>query len=624
MASSDAALKGTPQKAARECFVVIHVSLRVASARRHRRLAAAIVLALVAALVTALPPAPAEAGFDRYMRFDGTVGYAKGEGSTMGTGDFEVVFWAAAADWSRSSRQTVIAKWNGTDAGNGMRVQFDTVGNLQLVVKDRNGVDHVYTAGEEFLDQRAGSGRWYRIRFVSSLDGGTMSGMRVWESKASITTEVGDIWWGGGPVAVDYRPGAAPLAARTIWPWSVGARNNGEDDPFVGKVAYAHFIPNGNSSQGLEPGVVIDFRYRWRASETKKPYDTWRNAGTENIGWRMVGSKWAYVGGAKSSDGDGSWSSGASSRLLDTQNAAGALDFSDNGKIMVVQQTAGSFEPNATMFHTLSGFGKWSTKFDRRPQPALDEVIETNNGENVALDMRNGRVYVAGEGDAGTDWSAVFSYAIDVSVSTNEVKTDGKKRREYDAAKIARVKRGLSGMWVSRKNPGVHWFVVDHTYESPDGYTLFAIDSVNEKLLWRGKFEESSSRSTIRDWSDVEDLTGYKADGRWYLEIWDNGRDEVYRFVEPRLELGQSLVSRRDLRPDRIMEIHGGIVGSGNVEAMAYNPAQDAMYWVGERGSDGSYHDHDREVRRVGNWSQRAHRGEPRASLVGHVVNRPR
>lgn len=617
-------LKGTPQTAAHDHIVVIHVTSTLAHALPRRRLlAGALVAALVASLLVLVPVAPAEAGYDRYMRFGGTLGYAKGEGSTMGTGDFEVVFWAAAADWSRSPRQVVFAKWNGTSSGNGMRVQFDDVGNLQLVVKDRDGVDHVYTAGEEFLDQRNGHGRWYRIRFVASADAGTLSGIRVWESKASITTEIEDIWWGSA-VAADFRPGAAPLAGRVVWPWSVGARDNGAEDPFVGRIGYVHFIPDGYSSDGLDPTVAVDFRYRWRAAETNKAYDTWDNAGTADIRWRMVGGKWDYIGGETTKDeSTGTMSSGASTRLRSTDNTAGALDFSDNGKIMVVQQTAAGLEPHATMFHTLSGHGRWANKFDKRPQPTLHEVIETKNGENVALAPDNSRVYVAPEGRKGTDWAIVYSYAIDVDVATNVVKTDGKERKEYDAAALTRVKGGISGMWVSRKNPGVHWFVVDHTYESPDGYTLFAVDAVNEKLIWRGEFEESSSSSTITDWSDVEDLTGYEADGRWYLEIWDNGKDEVYRFVEPRLELGQSLVSRRDLRPERIMEIHGGVAGSGNVEAMAYNPAEDAMYWVGPRGSDSSDSDTGREVRKVGNWADRPHRAEPKAYLVGRVVNRP-
>ena len=290
---------------------------------------------------------------------------------------------------------------------------------------------------------------------------------------------------------------------------------------------------------------------------------------------------------------------------------------------MVIQQTADGLEPHASMFHTKSGYSSWSRKFEKEPQPTLNEVIESKNGESVALAPDASRIYVAPEGNAGTDWGVVYSYAIDVSISTNKVRTDGKERREYDAAKLSRVKRGISGMWISRKNPGVHWFVVDHTYESPDGYTLFAIDSKNDKLLWRGKFSESGSNGAIRDWRDVEDLTGYKANGAWWIEIWDNGTDEVYRIKEPNLSLGQSLVSRSGLKPNRIMELHGGVVGSGNVEAMAYNPAENAMYWLGPRGSDSSGHDNKREVRKVTNWASRSSGSEPTSSLVGRVVNRP-
>ena len=274
----------------------------IEAARRSQPLILIFVVAMV--VFGASTPVPADAAVDRYMRLGGVTAYAKGTGTSMGTGNFEVVFWALAEDWSRRDRQVVFAKWNGIPGGNGMRIQFDTVGNLQLVVKDRDAVDHVYNAGEEFLDQQANRGRWYRIRFFSSLSDGTKSGIKVWESTASISTEVEDVNW-GAMVAEDIRNGDAPLAPRTVWPWSVGARDRGASDPFIGKIAYAHFIPDGFSSQGLKPTVKVDSRYRWRASETDTPYDTWANAGTGDMSWKMVGARWDYVGGQSSGSGGG-------------------------------------------------------------------------------------------------------------------------------------------------------------------------------------------------------------------------------------------------------------------------------------------------------------------------------
>ena len=192
---------------------------------------------------------------------------------------------------------------------------------------------------------------------------------------------------------------------------------------------------------------------------------------------------------------------------------------------------------------------------------------------------------------------------------------------EYDAARVTGVRYGLSGMFVSRKNPGIHWFVVDHLGLSSGDYTLFAVDAQHRRLVWKGHFDRSGSNGAIDSWADVEDLTGVVRDGRWYLAIWDNGTDSVYEVAEPTIESGQSVVSKRDVRPDRIVRPGGGIVGSGNIEGMAWSRSEDAMYWVGPRGSGGDLNDDLKEVMRIDGWSTSS--GSPTARAIGTVTGRP-
>ncbi len=192
---------------------------------------------------------------------------------------------------------------------------------------------------------------------------------------------------------------------------------------------------------------------------------------------------------------------------------------------------------------------------------------------------------------------------------------------EYDAAELAGVKNGLSGMFVSRKNPGIHWFVVDHLGLHSSNHTLFAIDAANRRLVWRGKFDRSGSGGAIDTWADVEDLTGVKRNGEWYLAIWDNGTDSVYELAEPTVRVGQSRASVDGIKPSRIVRPQGQTVGSGNVEAMAWSESEDAMYWVAPRGSGNDLNDDARNVMRVSGWSDAG--SSPRVSTIGHVVGRP-
>lgn len=225
-----------------------------------------------------------------------------------------------------------------------------------------------------------------------------------------------------------------------------------------------------------------------------------------------------------------------------------------------------------------------------------------------------------------TDWVRRDAMAtmLGRALGLNPVPVSSGETGEYDAAKLADVKNGISGMFVSRKNPGVHWFVVDHDSLQSSRYEFFAIDSVNDKLIWRGKFDKSGKNGAISGWSDVEDLTGVRRDGNWYLAIWDNGKDSIYEFKEPDLRLGQSLQSKSGLIPSRIVRPEGGVVGSGNVEGMAWSQAEDAMYWVGPRGTGSDLNDNKRDIMRVTNWTSYAGGSKPTAKFVGNVINRPK
>jgi hypothetical protein len=75
--------------------------------------------------------------------------------------------------------------------------------------------------------------------------------------------------------------------------------------------------------------------------------------------------------------------------------------------------------------------------------------------------------------------------------------------------------------------------------------------------------------------------------------------------------------------PDRIIYPENGVVGSGNVEGMAWSQIENVMYFVGPRGDDDDFHDHDREVWSVSHWTLRSSESHPGAAWVAYVVNRP-
>lgn len=196
--------------------------------------------------------------------------------------------------------------------------------------------------------------------------------------------------------------------------------------------------------------------------------------------------------------------------------------------------------------------------------------------------------------------------------------------QEYNAPKIAGVKDGLSGMFISRKNPGVHWFIVDHLGKLDGNWQVFAIDSVNEKLVWRGKFAIGSSSSKIPCWCDVEDLSAYRKNGEWYITVWDNGANSrkgmVYEFKEPDISLNQSRKDQNPITLQKKIKVKGL---ESNIEGMAYSDPENAMYFLGPRGSKSDFHDNKKYLRKVSNWDSRSNGSEVSSSLAGRLVARP-
>ncbi|HEX9854906.1 MAG TPA: hypothetical protein VGC47_06305 [Acidimicrobiia bacterium] len=626
---------------------------------RHRFSAAALVLA--AALAVAIPAAlSAETP---HLTVSGSGTHVVASGTGVGSGDIEIVFYAAADDWSSPQRQVILSQWPGSAVANTIKLQVAPQGDLQLIIHDAAGRDHAFSAYARRLGLSDGKGAWLRLQFDAKSKKGAK--LTVWKSSAPADAYIPNIGW-GDPIASHERKAAVSLNRGVHAPWVIGARGEGRE-AFRGDLYYVHLYTSGTAATG-DPVIMVNFRNPKNGYETRRPYDTWAN-GAIKMPWRVSGSAWKYVGGVNpeppvttTTEPPGTTTTtkppgttttteppptttttepppttttteppadppddppGASPVLLDTPNTAGAMDISSDGSTIVVQQTSAG-DHRASLFHRLGSASRWSDRISSDPQPDLSEVIESHDGENVALSADGRTVYVAGEGSAGSSASSVYSYDLAYgpgrSVSTN----DGRRSQfEYNAASLAGARDGLSGMFVSRRNPGIHWFIIDHDSQHPDGFMLFAIDSVNDRLAWRGKFEESGAAGAVSSWADVEDLSAYRSgSGTWYLEIWDNGHDEVYRFAEPSVSVGQALVTQTGLRPSRIVEVSGGAVGSGNIEAMAYNAAEDAMYWIGPRGGITSMDDDMREVRRVTNWSSRS-AGAHASELVGVVVNRP-
>ena len=96
-------------------------------------------------------------------------------------------------------------------------------------------------------------------------------------------------------------------------------------------------------------------------------------------------------------------------------NAVGAIDISEDGRVMVIMGvgTNGGRENTYAMIHRRSSGESWGTYFDRVDRPASAQSIRAGApSENVALHPDRDRVYTAGEGKAGSSWGAVFAYDL--------------------------------------------------------------------------------------------------------------------------------------------------------------------------------------------------------------------
>ena len=183
----------------------------------------------------------------------------------------------------------------------------------------------------------------------------------------------------------------------------------------------------------------------------------------------------------------------------------------------------------------------------------------------------------------------------------------------YDPAALAGLAGshpdGISGMWMSRKNPGVAWHILDHDVNHhPSLMTVFAIHVEDQKLLWRGRFRKPQD---ISSWGDGEAIIGYRHNGVHYIEAFDNrgtSDPRTYRFVEPSLSRGQARVTvnaiplERSVFPKNFKE---------NVEGIWLDPQSGSLFGIQRKGT--SSDDTPLNLFEVRNWASLADRATPTA-----------
>ena len=211
-----------------------------------------------------------------------------------------------------------------------------------------------------------------------------------------------------------------------------------------------------------------------------------------------------------------------------------------------------------------------------------------------------------------------FTYA---SVTTP---TTGTGTFEFDGTTAAAMQNGLSGLQPSRLNNGVGWIIVDHDNLTTGGWQLFAIQLISGAGISGSKGQ--LLRRVIFDgtvaWSDVEGMTAHLEGSTWFLDIWDNGNDDVYVWQEPVVTLGQALVSTSGVAPSKIIRPTGP-AASGNCEAIAWHEPDDTMCWISPRGVAGDDNDNRKIWITIPAWSTLAHASTPASTSVPGPVGRP-
>ncbi|NND04308.1 MAG: cadherin-like domain-containing protein [Acidimicrobiia bacterium] len=250
---------------------------------------------MVASVLTITLASAANAGsdYDGYMTLDGGA-YLTTPSFSNGNGDIDVIFYAAANKWS-SGTQTVLAHWPDNSARKAVRVQF-TNGHLQLIVKDKSGNGHVYSAWESSLDLTNGKGSWFRVTLDVSKN--NKSEAKFYTSSQKIDTGPAKVNWGS---AVRTDSSSKITLRDKVGKWTIGAAEGGSVDRFKGDLGYVGFWRNGWSTNGGKQTITLDMRSPRQADGTRT---NWKENGHT---WTVKGSNssWDYTEPSSGGGGGG-------------------------------------------------------------------------------------------------------------------------------------------------------------------------------------------------------------------------------------------------------------------------------------------------------------------------------
>ena len=243
-------------------------------------------LAMVASVLTIVVafPARAETNHDGRINLGGS-DYLIADTFNNGSGDVDVIFHAAAADWSGNDLQVVLGHWGSSKDSQALRVQFTSAGHLQLVVRDTSGKGHVYSAWANDMKLQNGKGYWFRVRMNDSNAVGSTT--KFFVSNDSISTSPSSVKWG---TAVRSSSLDQAVALRNVnTKWTVGAAEGGSADRFKGAIGYVGLWTNGWSHTGGNRIINLNFR---DVDQASNGYATWKET---NHTWTVKGANWSYT-----------------------------------------------------------------------------------------------------------------------------------------------------------------------------------------------------------------------------------------------------------------------------------------------------------------------------------------
>jgi parallel beta-helix repeat protein len=259
-------------------------SRRKAQYRWRVVLAGLAAFAAVALTMTTLPVF-AEGETTGSLTLSGASGTYLTAGSfSHGSNDLEVRFYAAADNWG-SGTQTLLSRWPGASQDNAVRVQFTSQGHLQLLVKDADRNDVVFTGSRATLGLNNGEGRWFRV-VLDIDDGSGASVARFWASGDPADTASGSVNWGSA-ADTDTESAISGLTD-SDGAWEIGSRKGGTADVFAGSLAVVELYRNGAAGSGTK-AIDLDFRDE---DQSNAAHDKWTD-GTGTT-WTAVGGGWSY------------------------------------------------------------------------------------------------------------------------------------------------------------------------------------------------------------------------------------------------------------------------------------------------------------------------------------------